>query len=456
MKFRNSLLAKYFIIVFIALLIWPIVFPAIALVAYIRETLYMNEQLKTNIYASARELEQMWHEEAKALGGAGAEQIDRRLGELKEAYPRASMFWVDGGGTTRLQLPRQDNLPGRWNYADSIQFMKISYGGDPFTVVAFLGGQPGQGFMTLQVPRSIMAENVLNRMDERISAAVVLSLFAVFLFASWLFFYRIRKRLVYLQEAMTESDPTGIPRPIAIHKKDEIGQLELAFNRMVEQLFASRGREREEEHLRKQLIANLSHDLRTPLTTIRGHAYTLHKETLTEKGKQSLGIMEAKVDDMAQLIDNLLSYTLLSAGKYPLKTTGTDVLRLVRTSAASWFPVLEREGFDVDVDLPEQALLWQVDPQWFTRILDNLLQNAVRHAKTGKYIGIRTEPRHGTTALLIEDRGPGLEAASAESGAGIGLTIVSLMVKEMEMGWETVSSPQGTAVYLYMKNLNEI
>lgn len=455
MKFRNSLLAKYFIIVIIALLIWPIVFPAIALVVYLKETIYMNEQQKTNIYASAKDLEQMWHKEARGLDGAEADQVDRKLGELKDAYPRASMFWVDAGGKTRLELPKQEKLPEDWNYAESIQFMKESYGGDPFTVIAFIGGQPGQGFMTFQIPRSIMSETVLNQMDDRVAAAVVLSLFAFFLFASWLFFYRIRKRLVYLQEAMTESDDTGIPRPIAIHKKDEIGQLELAFNRMVEQLIDSRGREREEEHLRKQLIANLSHDLRTPLTTIRGHAYTLHKEALTDKGKQSLGIMEAKVDDMAQLIDNLLSYTLLSAGKYPLKMAETDVLRLVRISAAGWYPILEREGFEIDIDLPEQAILWQVDPQWFTRILDNLLQNAVRHAKAGKYIGIRTESRQGATALRIEDRGPGLDAASDESGAGIGLSIVALMVKEMNMGWETVSSPQGTTVYLFMRKLNE-
>jgi signal transduction histidine kinase len=126
-----------------------------------------------------------------------------------------------------------------------------------------------------------------------------------------------------------------------------------------------------------------------------------------------------------------------------------DVMRAIRIFAASWYPVLEKEGFEVDVNLPEQPVYWKVDPQWFTRILDNLFQNIVRHAKSGHYAGIRTEVKNGVTAVVVADKGPGIKSETSEKGAGIGLSIVSLMVKEMNLKWEMVSSPEGTTVYLY-------
>lgn len=99
---------------------------------------------------------------------------------------------------------------------------------------------------------------------------------------------------------------------------------------MVHQLSDSRHREREEEQLRKRLIAGLSHDLRTPLTVIRGHMHALHKEELSEQGDRSLHRMEAKMEDLGGLIDNMLSYNLLTSGKYTLKLEEKDILRIVR------------------------------------------------------------------------------------------------------------------------------
>src|SRR5690606_31635953 len=149
-------------------------------------------------------------------------------------------------------------------------------------------------------------------------------------------------------------------------------QLGQAFNHMIDDLESSRKREQEEEALRKQLIANISHDLRTPLTTIRGHAYTLQKENLSTKGKESLLLIENKVDMLSMLLDNLLSFSLLSAGKYPIERSKTDVTRVLRTSVASWYPIFEKEGFEVNIQLLEKAAYWDIDPHWFTSILDNL------------------------------------------------------------------------------------
>lgn len=455
-KFRHSLLAKYLLIIFMALLIWPFIFPLSFLLYSIPLWLSGESSESTNIYAGGSTIERMWHREAEKLKDASAEMMDERLRKLKEEYPLASMFWVDGQGDTRLRLLEEGAISDHWTAASSIQFMKDSIGGDPFTVVAFIGQDPDQGFMVIQIPRSLMRTEPIYTTDSRYFIAIVISILAFFLFVSWFFFYRIRKRLVHLQEAMTETNETGIPEPVTVYKRDEIGQLERAFNHMIDELMSGRQREKEEEQLRKQLIANLSHDIRTPLTAIRGHAYSLQKELLSENGENSLALIDSKVEDLSRLTENLMSYTLLSAGKYPLEMKETDVGRLVRTSIASWYPVFEKEDFEVDVRLPEPAMYWKIDEQWFMRILDNLYQNILRHARSGHYIGIHTEQRAGTTALVITDKGPGMKAHSRDKGAGIGLSIVSMMVKEMHLDWEISSSSRGTTIYLYPENLNKI
>jgi signal transduction histidine kinase len=351
------------------------------------------------------------------------------------------MFWVNGNGETRLALPEQPQLPRQWSVGDSIAFMKQSYAADPYTVVAFIGQSPEQGFMVLQVPVQLMGVAVVPEYMTQVLIIVFVVVLSGFLFTSWSFFYRIRKRMLRLGTAMAKLDEQGIPYPVDVKKVDEIGQLELAFNRMTSELTRGRERELEEERLRKQLIANLSHDLRTPLTIIRSHAYSLRQATLSEQAQTSIALIEAKSDDLHRLIEDLLSYTLLSAGKYPLEWEDTDVVRLLRSAAASWYPIFEAEGFEVDVELPEHAVIWRVDPRLLTRIIDNLLQNIVRHAKAGQYVGFFCRVEEKGTALVLEDHGPGLAASSDQKGAGIGLEIVALMAKELGIRYELDSTP---------------
>ncbi|ENQ3108098.1 HAMP domain-containing histidine kinase [Bacillus cereus] len=447
MKFRHSLLVRYLLLITAALVLWPFVLPLYYLPKY---TLDKEMQQKVK-YIDTKKLEQMWNDEAEKLDGASPDQVDKRIHSLKERYSMATMFWVDAAGKTQIKLPEKKSIPDQWTFQESAKFMKENVDNDLFTIVAFIGGDQSQGFMVFQVPLFVTQPPSFSFIDDKFLLVYSVLVFAIFLIASWVFFSKIRRRLVQLQTAMAEVDKDGIPKKILVRKKDEIAQLGSVFNHMIDELKSSRKRELEEEALRKQLIANISHDLRTPLTTIRGHAYSLQKETLSPKGKASLHLIERKVDALSQLLENLLSYTLLSAGKYTLQQKETDIIRLTRTSVAGWFPVFEKEGFEVEVHLTEKAFMWNVDPHWFTRILDNLFQNVVRHAKAGRYVGVSLEELDGRIAIVVEDKGPGMDSISNEKGAGIGLSIVSLMLQEMNLDWKITSSMNGTHVYLYEK-----
>ncbi|MBS4190015.1 HAMP domain-containing histidine kinase [Bacillus sp. FJAT-49705] len=449
MKLKNSLLNQYLLIIFLAIIILPISFFLISILFY---TQFSGTE-EPNKYQNGIDLESMWQAEAQSLTGATDEQIAERLKQLQTEYSEATMYWVDETGQTKYKLPENATVPSSWSPSHTIDFMKKNRGSsvDPFTVVALIGEQKEEGFMVMQVPRSAM-ETTGNSLADKYnywimpSVAVVLT---IFIFISWIFFSRIRKRLLRLRQAMSSPAENGIPDQISVFKKDEIGQLEIEFNEMIHQLESSRLREKEEETLRRQLIANLSHDLRTPLTTIRGHAFSLKKEALSEKGKESLDLIDSKINYLGQLIENLLSYTLLTSGKYPYNPKKTDIVRLVKTSFAAWYPVFENRGFQMDVEFPEKTFRWDIDSQWMERILDNFFQNINRHAMEGKYIGVKVDVVQ--EQIIIADHGPGMSGKSAGKGAGIGLSIVSLMLKDMKLHWDIQTGETGTIIRISRK-----
>lgn len=443
-KLKNSLLLQYLLIILLATTIIPITIPVLSIIFY-NST---HQEDSSNRYYNGTDLEDMWHKTAKGLADASEEQIHSKLKELKSIYQESSIYWVDSTGQTRDKFPESLLVPDTWSASFAIDFMKKNRGYtiDPFTIVAFIGNNPDNGFMVLQLPRSDMVSpsDLLVENYNYILPIALILIFILFIVISMLFFYRIRKRLLQLQKAMAAPEANGIPSTIEVTKEDEIGRLGQSFNRMIHELEISREREQEEEKLRKELIANLSHDLRTPLTMIRGHAYRLKKEPLSPTGQESLDFIDEKVNYMGELIENLLSYTLLSTGKYPFYPEKVDISRLIRTSFAAWYPVFENLHFDIQLDIPEKQLIWELDPQMFHRVLDNFFQNIYRHAKCGQFVAVRIE----NEMIVIEDHGPGMKAKSSQKGVGVGLSVVSLMLKEMQMDWNIETGEEGTRMII--------
>lgn len=447
-RFFQSLLAKYMFLILLALFIVQISYLIIALFVFgISKNGEDPIQMQDMLVES--EIEGKWHQEANALQNVTSDSIQKHFDNWKQQHPKASMFWVDGQGTLANQEDVMEQLPAKWSSAYTAKFIKEHYGGDPFTVIAFVGQEESNGFVVLEMPRSEFdppLAHIYDRYGIIFVFGIVFIIF-LFIFVSFLFFRSIRKRLLHLQEAMEIRDVDGLPIEIAVKKKDEIGQLEKTFNQMVCELRESKQREQQEEQLRRELIANLSHDLRTPLTKVRAQTYSIAKETLSEDGQKAIKSLEASVVNIDRLMENLMSYTLLMASKYKFESQEMDVIRYIRESLALWYPVFEKEGFEVEVHLvPFEQNKWEVDPIWLGSIVDNLLQNVLRHAKKGGYICVKTESTNLYDAIVILDRGNGMKNASNEAGAGIGLSIVDMMVKGMKLDWDIESGEKGTTI----------
>ena len=277
-----------------------------------------------------------------------------------------------------------------------------------------------------------------------ITFLIFISICILFLSLSFIFFNKIRRRLLHLQSTMDIEKNEEELEYVEISGNDEVGNLEKSFNYMVEKLEESRELEQKEGQLRRDLIANLSHDLRTPLTSMRGQLSQIRKQA-DDGADEHLNTLDNNIDYMDRLIESLLSYTLLSADRYPYDAEQVELGAFLRQYIAEWYNVFEEEDFEVDADITKIPVTIETDSELLSRLLNNLVQNVLRHADDGKYIGFVLND----SEIIVEDRGPGFEnACSRTKGAGIGLSIVELLTEKMKMDIKFHSDVSGTRVHL--------
>jgi signal transduction histidine kinase len=197
-------------------------------------------------------------------------------------------------------------------------------------------------------------------------------------------------------------------------------------------------REAEARALRDQFLANVSHDLKTPLTSLRLHAEMLTDARLDPETRgRYAAVVHAEGARMSALVEDLLDVSALQQGRRRIEPEPLDLAAAVQAQAAAWRPRLERDqvGLRVTTTTPAEAL---ADPTALGRILTNLLQNAVRHGRPARdggpsWIELRAGPG---PVLEVRDNGPGVpehlrervfgrfeRAAATGEGMGLGLSL---------------------------------
>ncbi|WP_307892144.1 HAMP domain-containing sensor histidine kinase [Bacillus swezeyi] len=442
-----KLSTKYLMNIITSLLFFPIAFFLVNFIYFITLTYIIDDQSITHY--EPEQLEKRWKSDVANLKGKTNEEILSSFSG-KKRYKDSDIIWMNDEGKV-LYSTSAGYPEGKTDLTVTDVFnMMRRDNKNYFLLQVYLKGKEDSGYAILETPRSLIGTEwaFLREKYTHLWFTIVIGVFLLFVFNSWRFFSKLQKRLVNLEKHMKTQGDDGIPQPLGIKRNDELGQVEYSFNHMVEELRTSRRKEREEAEIRKKLIADLSHDLRTPLTVIRGHTFSLKDEDISEKGSHSLQVINDKIAFIGDLIDNLSSYSLLAAGRLPLHKERTDVLRVIRSSLAGWYPIFEKEQFDVDIDL-KQPIEWDIDETWLKRILDNLFQNILRHAYSGKYVSVKTKMSCGRPVLQIKDRGPGFDAVSGKKGAGIGLSIIEMMLKQMDLHSKISSDSDGTIFMIY-------
>ena len=221
---------------------------------------------------------------------------------------------------------------------------------------------------------------------------------------------------------------------------EEFSGLARNFVRMEQQLKESREAQKRTEEQRRQLLADISHDLKTPAAVIQGCACAL-KDGLVPVEEQSryLETMIQRSEQVGRLLSQFHEYNKLELSSLPVRPQRLDLCGLVREYFANRYQELEQKGFPLEADIPEAPLYSMVDPQLLCRILDNLVQNSVAHNPQGVPLFVSLSRDDSFLVLLFGDQGKGIpesirqrlfdpfvtgDAARSESrGSGLGLAI---------------------------------
>lgn len=222
---------------------------------------------------------------------------------------------------------------------------------------------------------------------------------------------------------------------------------------------------RQAEEVNKQLMTSLSHDVRTPLTTLIGYLDAAHKGIVTGKDKDEyVEIARRKAHDLKEYIDVLFDWFKLNSDEFVLLIDPVEAVELTRNILIDWIPIFEDKQIDYSIDIPEQPFRVRLDPDAYMRVLNNLIQNVIVHSHADK-IQISLSKQDGNMKIVVADNGVGIEKddlkhiferlykcdkGRSEKGSGLGLSIVHQLVEKMNGTITAESTPgNGTMFALY-------
>lgn len=222
---------------------------------------------------------------------------------------------------------------------------------------------------------------------------------------------------------------------------------------------------RQAEEVNKQLMTSLSHDVRTPLTTLIGYLDAAHKGIVTGKDKDEyVEIARRKAHDLKEYIDVLFDWFKLNSDEFVLSIDPVEAVELTRNILIDWIPIFEDKQIDYSIDIPEQPFRVRLDPDAYMRVLNNLIQNVIVHSHADK-IQISLSKQDGNMKIVVADNGVGIEKddlkhiferlykcdkGRSEKGSGLGLSIVHQLVEKMNGTITAESTPgNGTMFALY-------
>lgn len=224
---------------------------------------------------------------------------------------------------------------------------------------------------------------------------------------------------------------------------------------------------RKKENANNQLLTSLSHDIRTPLTSIIGYTDAIKKELLknglndkydlqnvieNNNTLENNNVIENYIDivreksySLKEYLDNVFDWFKLNSNEFYLDLKDTEITELSRNIIKSWIVIFEEKDIDFDIEIEEKEIICNLDQNAYARVINNIIQNAVEHSKTKK-IQISIKESNRKIFITIKDFGVGIEPDDLEHifdrlykcdkarnkvGSGLGLYITKELVEKM-------------------------
>ena len=221
---------------------------------------------------------------------------------------------------------------------------------------------------------------------------------------------------------------------------DSIKKLSASLNTLLQDFYTKKSEFEQSKQAMAQVLTNISHDIRTPLTVLKGNSEMLFNITNTSSMPENVHAIATKIDrkadDLISTINDYFTMSKITSGDLPIKVKKENISRLCQDTILDYYDMLEQKQFEVNIQIPDTPIFAYTDNQALQRILKNLIDNAIRYGGDGKYISLRLTTSKGKSIIVIEDHGNGISpqhqtqsfarnytTARKTSGSGLGLAI---------------------------------
>ncbi|MDO5411833.1 MAG: HAMP domain-containing sensor histidine kinase, partial [Lachnospiraceae bacterium] len=263
-------------------------------------------------------------------------------------------------------------------------------------------------------------------------------------------FFYMRYRMLRKSIRRTDEQLKGIVGEIEENRilkldepEKELEALQVTINNLLGEVRSERiGFEKREKEFQKQ-IENISHDLRTPLTAMKGYLKLIDKDCLSADDRESLETVIRKTGYLERLVNQFYDYSRFSSQDYVPDVENVDIARLLRETIVDYYPELTDKKLDVQIEIPDAPVWVKANRNAAERVFLNLLQNAGRYAE--HLLWVKLEAADGVIIRFINDvsdftdedlshlfqRFYVKDSARSREATGLGLTISRYLTEKM-------------------------
>lgn len=267
-------------------------------------------------------------------------------------------------------------------------------------------------------------------------------------FALWaaLALWRIKRQLADMETVLNEIASGNGNRRILSPKSEPTAPLAYRINEIIAGYEDRLAALRQTEQTNRQMMTSLSHDVRTPLTTLIGYLdAACNPSTPGEERDALLRTARSKSRDLKEYIDVLFDWFKLGSNEFTLKSEPVDLVGQTRGVLIDWIPLLEEKNIRYCFDIPERSIFVRLDPDGYSRVLNNLIGNILSHAQATQ-ITLTLSTGNGDATLTLRDNGVGIgkedlshifdrlykcDRGRSRKGSGLGLSIALQLVEKM-------------------------
>ncbi len=253
-----------------------------------------------------------------------------------------------------------------------------------------------------------------------------------------------KKQLNYIISVLNDIERGNMNRRVLAPHKEMTTKICYEINMIVENSQEQLIQNARIEQANRQIMTSLSHDVKTPLTSLIGYLDAVHGGLVYGEEKDSyIDIAQRKAHDLKEHIDTLFEWFKLNSNEWKFTFECVDINELTRNTVIGWVPQFENSGIDYEVAIDDSELYIKLDAGAYMRIANNLIQNAILHSG-GSLINIRIAAEDNTVIFSVTDNGTGipqesipcifdrlykLDEARGIKGSGLGLSIAQELVK---------------------------